>query len=120
MWPVDLGTPEVPAARRASAPGWRDPRLWLGVAIVAASVLAGSLLLGTSEKTVPVWAATQPLASGHVLTAGDLAVRRIRFDGSDEAGLYFPADQQLPADLRLSRAVGAGELVPQAAVEPAA
>jgi hypothetical protein len=92
----------------------------LGVAIVAASVLAGSLLLGTSEKTVPVWAATQPLASGHVLTPGDLAVRRVRFDDSDEAGLYLPADQQLPADLRLSRGVGVGELVPQAAVEPAA
>jgi hypothetical protein len=119
MRPVDLGITEVPAARRASAPGWRDPRLWLGVAIVAASMLVGSLLLGSSDDTVPVWAATKPLTSGHELTAGDLAVRRVRFEGSDAAGLYFRADRQLPADLRLSRAVGAGELVPQAAVEPA-
>ncbi len=120
MWPVDLGITEVPTAKRASAPGWRDPRLWLGVAIVAASVLLGSLVLGTSDDTVPVWAATEPLATGHVLTPGDLVVRRVRFDGSDAVGLYFRADRQLPADLRLSRDVGAGELVPQAAVEPVA
>ena len=120
MCAVDLGIAEVPAAKRASAPGWRDPRLWLGVAIVAASVLLGSLVLGTSDETVPVWAAAEPLATGHVLTTGDLVVRRVRFDGSDAVGLYFRADRRLPADLRLSRPVGAGELVPQAAVEPVA
>lgn len=120
MWPVDPGITDAPAAKRASAPGWRDPRLWLGVAIVAASMFAGSLVLGTSDDTVAVWAATEPLATGHVLTVGDVTVRRVRFDDSDEAGLYFAADRQLPADLRLSRPVGAGELVPQAAAEPAA
>jgi len=82
-------------------------------------MFAGSLVLGTSDDTVAVWAATEPLAAGHVLTAGDVTVRRVRFDGSDAAGPYFPADRQLPADLRLSRAVGAGELLPRAAAEPA-
>ncbi len=120
---MDLGitsaTAVAPAARRASAPGWRDPRLWLGLAIVAASVLAGALVLGSSDETVPVWAAADPLGSGHVLTADDLAVRRVRFDDSGAASLYFRADQQLPADLRLSRDVGAGELLPRAAVASA-
>ena len=111
---------EAPVARRAAAPGWRDPRLWLGVAIVAASVLAGSLVLGTSDDTVAVWAATAPLATGHQLSAGDLAVRRVSFHDSDAVALYLRADRQRPAGLRLRRAVGAGELVPQAAVEPVA
>jgi hypothetical protein len=120
MWPVDPGISQAPPAKRASAPGWRDPRLWLGVAIVAASMFAGSLVLGTSDETVAVWAATEPLAAGHVLTAGDVTVRRVRFDDSGASGLYLPADRELPADLRLSRAVGAGELVPKAAAEPTA
>ena len=30
---------------------------------------------------------------------------------------YFPADEELPADLRLQRAVGEGELLPRSAVD---
>jgi hypothetical protein len=120
MWPVDLGIREAPLARRASSPGWRDPRLWVGVAIVAASVVVGALVLGSSDDTVPVWAAADSLGAGHVLTSDDLAVRRVRFDDPGAASLYLRADQQLPARLRLDRDVGAGELVPRAAAAPAA
>lgn len=112
---VNLGITDVPAARRSSPPGWRDPRLWIGLAIVAASILVGALVLGTSDDTVPVYAAADALGEGHVLTADDLAVRRVRLD-DDTASLYFPADDQLPADLRLDRDVAAGELLPRAAV----
>jgi hypothetical protein len=90
------------------------------VAIVAASVLAGALVLGTSDDTVPVWAADDTMGAGHVLTADDVTLRRVRFADDSGAARYLPADQQLPADLRLLRAVGAGELVPAAAVGPAA
>src|SRR6185436_1849467 len=65
---VNLGISDTPAARRAAAPGWRDPRLWIGVAIVAASVLVGALVLGSSDDTVPVWAAGDEMGAGHVLT----------------------------------------------------
>jgi hypothetical protein len=119
MCPVDLGIMDVPAARRASAPGWRDPRRWIGLAIVAASVLVGTLVLGSSEETVPVWAASGSLGAGHVLTSGDLAVRRVRFDDAAAASLYLSAQQRLPSGLRLSRDVGPGELVPKAALAPA-
>jgi hypothetical protein len=113
---VNLGITDVPAARRASPPGWRDPRLWVGVAIVAASIVAGVLVLGSSDETVPVWAAADTLGAGHVLTADDLAVRRVRFDDADAASLYLPADRQVPAELRLNRQVDAGELLPRAAL----
>jgi hypothetical protein len=113
---VDLGNLAVPLARRAVAPGWRDPRLWIGLAIVAASVLAGALVLGSSDDTVPVWAASGHLSAGQVLTSADLAVRRVRFGDQTGAGLYLRADRQLPSGLRLSRDVGPGELVPKAAV----
>ena len=110
---------DTPAARRAAAPGWRDPRLWVGVAIVAASVLVGALVLGSSDDTVPVWAAGDAMGAGHVLTSDDLTVRRVHFADDSAASLYLPADQQLPPDQRLLRAVGAGELMPSAAVGPA-
>jgi hypothetical protein len=107
---------DTPAATRASTPGWRDPRLWIGVAIVAASVFVGALVLGTSDDTVPVWAAADTMGAGHVLTADDLTVRRVRFADASDADLYYPADRQLPADLRLRRGIGAGELLPRGAV----
>ena len=112
---VNLGITDLPAARRSSPPGWRDPRLWIGLAIVAASMVVGSLVLGTSDETVPVWAAADTLGAGHVLAPDDLAVRRVRFDDDSAMSLYFRADEQLPADLRLSREVAAGELLPRAA-----
>jgi len=94
--------------------------LWVGLAIVAASVLVGALVLGSSDDTVPVWAASDSLGSGHVLTADDLAVRRVRFDDSRSAAAYFRADQQLPGGLRLEHDVAAGELLPRAAVAASA
>jgi hypothetical protein len=113
---VNLGITDVPAARRSSPPGWRDPRLWIGLAIVAASIVVGTAVLGTSDETVPVWAAADTLGAGHVLTADDLSVRRVRLDGPDAASLYLRADRQLPADLRLRHEVVAGELLPREAV----
>jgi hypothetical protein len=107
---------DPPTARRASAPGWRDPRLWIGVAIVAASVLVGALVLGTSDDTVAVWATTDTLGPGHALTADDLTVRRVGFADAADATLYFGADEQLPSGLHLLRGVAEGELLPRAAV----
>ncbi len=107
---------DAPAATRASTPGWRDFRLWIGIAIVAASVFVGAWVLGTSDDTVPVWAAADTMGAGHVLTADDLTVRRVHFADASDADLYYPADQQLPADLRLVHGIGAGELLPRGAV----
>jgi hypothetical protein len=86
------------------------------VAIVACSVLVGAWALGTSDDTVPVWAATGALPAGHRLVAVDLTVRRVRFADADDQGRYLPADHRLPADAVLLRPVGEGELIPGAAV----
>ena len=86
---------------------------------MACSIVVGAAVLGTSEETVPVWVAADTLGAGHVLTADDLAVRRVHFDDGDAASLYFGADEQLPPDLRLSHQVAAGELLPRAAVTQA-
>ena len=112
----DLGASGAPPAVRASAPGWRDPRLWIGIAIVAVSVIAGARLVESVDDSVTVWATSADLGPGDTLAAGDLTAQRVRFVDEGDLDRYFPADEELPADLRLERAVGEGELLPRSAV----
>ncbi len=109
-------TAQTPPATRASTRGWRDPRLWVGVLIVAVSVVAGARLLGAADDTVPVWSAATSMGAGDEVHADDLVATRVRFADPDDLTGYFTADDQLPADLVLTRGVGAGELLPRAAV----
>lgn len=104
----------APPARRAARPGWRDPRLVLGVLIVAASVLAGAAMLGSGEQTMPVWAVRKDLPAGTRLTADMLRQRAVHFaDGGDTEHYVAGA---APAGRTLSRPVGEGELLPRAAL----
>lgn len=106
----------VPPAVRSRPPGWRDPRLWIGLLIVALSVVGGSRLLAAADDTVAVWALAEARGPGSALTEADLVVRRVRFADEGDLAAYYPADASLPSDLRLARAVGAGELLPRSAV----
>ncbi len=111
------GAPSVvTAATRARPRAWRDPRLWIGVALVAASVVAGARLLASADDTVAVWAAASDLPAGEVVQGDDLELRRVRFDEEGTLGSYLAAEEPLPDDRRLGRAVAAGELVPRAAL----
>lgn len=107
---------EPPAATRVGRPTWRDPRLWVGVALVAGSVLAGARLLAHADDSVSVWAARADLGAGRVLAADDLTVREVRFVDPDDQQVYLLADQPFPTDLRLARDLGAGELVARSAL----
>lgn len=110
------GTP-VPAARRAGRPGWRDPRILLGVLIVAGSVLAGAVLLGSGEEQEVVWAAAQDLPAGSRVSPDVLVQRPVHF--ADPADLAVYAAGPAPVGRVLSRPVGAGELLPRAALRGA-
>ncbi|GAA5147193.1 flagellar protein FlgA [Nocardioides marinquilinus] len=106
----------VPPATRASRPGWRDPRLWIGIAIVAVSVVVGARVLASADDTVQVWVLADDAAQGQQLSEADLEVRRVRFADDADLDRYFTADDVLPDDLTLDRPVGAGELLPRSAV----
>jgi hypothetical protein len=107
---------DVVPAVRTSRPGWRDPRLWIGLLIVALSVVAGSRLLAAADDTVQVWAVAADAGPGAELGAGDLVARRVRFADADDLAAYYRVDDALPEGLRLVRGVGAGELLPRGAV----
>lgn len=106
----------TPPARRAARSSWRDPRLVIGILIVAISVLTGTTLFNSADDAVSVWAARDNLSSGSPVETDDLATREIRFTSAADANRYLSADRPVPADATLLRAVGTGELLPRAAL----
>lgn len=118
MWCVNthLGKDDAPAAGRAAAAGWRDPRLWVGIALVAASVLVGVKVLGGADDTVKVWAVRSDMALGQEVGENHLVARRIRFDDAADRERYVTVQDGLPDETTLTRAVGAGELLPRGAL----
>ncbi|QAY63326.1 hypothetical protein ET495_08770 [Xylanimonas allomyrinae] len=115
-----MSSPTLPApvAPRLRRPSWRDPRLVVGIVLVALSVALGSWAVSSASRTVPVWAAAGALTPGERLTPGALRVVDVRL--GDRADRYLPADRPLPDGLVVTRAVGDGELVARSALGEAA
>jgi hypothetical protein len=113
----DLAT-SPPATRRRSE-RWRDPRLVVGLVLVTGSALLGATVLGGADQTVPVWAARGQLTEGAEIGTSDLVRRDVRFPADEDARRYVSADAGLAEGTVLLRDVGAGELLPRAAVTTA-
>jgi hypothetical protein len=104
----------VPKAARLKRPGWRDTRLVVGVLLVLASVVLGSVVVAHADDRTPVYAARGPLVPGQQLGADNLT----RVDVQLGPGLprYLSAARGLAAGQYVVREVSDGELVPAAAV----
>src|SRR5215213_7649496 len=100
----------APVASRAQAPGWRDPRVAIGVVIVAVSVLIGARVLAGADDTIAVWSVRNDVPTGSTLEAGDLVSVRVHFAG-DGADRYLPVAADLDPGTTVTRDLGAGELV---------
>lgn len=109
-------TPASPDARRRASTTWRDPRLAIGVALVAVSVLLGATLLADADNMVPVWAAKSDLRAGAPVTVDDLVRQEVRFSDSSDADRYLSATSRLPKGATVARDIGAGEMLPRAAL----
>lgn len=109
---------ESPPARRLRRPTWRDPRLGVGVLLVASSIALATWAIGDAGRTVGVYAAGTTLTPGDRLTEADTRVLEARLDGQD--GAYLLVADGLPEDAVVTRVVGEGELIPVAAVGEAA
>ncbi|HEV7757089.1 MAG TPA: SAF domain-containing protein [Mycobacteriales bacterium] len=102
-----------PLAVRLHRPSWLDLRLVIGLLLVLVSVLVGARIVAAADRTTPVWAVRSELAAGTALTRADLVVVRMRVSaGADR----YLATARSPAGLTLTRDVGAGELLPAAAL----
>src|SRR6187402_1569422 len=105
--PMDTSVMDLPApvAARLRRPGWRDPRLLAGIAMVAASVLLGSWAVRTAQATVPVYVTRAALVPGDRVAAQDLAVVDVRL-GTVNLEHYLRADEEIARDVVAVRAVG--------------
>ena len=110
-----MAEPGSPPATRLAPPRWRDTRLLLGLLLVAVAVVLGARGVAASDSTELVWAVTRDLAAGSTIGAGDVERRAVRLDAT--AGHYLAASST-PTGYVLTRPVGAGELLPAAAVVP--
>ncbi|MBO1750898.1 hypothetical protein J4G33_03690 [Actinotalea sp. BY-33] len=108
------GGAPLPSAVRLRRPGWRDPRLLVGLVLVALSVALGSWLVATAGRTVPVLVARDALVPGSTVQTEDLDVRQVRLP--EDGALYLAPGDELPSGLTVVRTVGAGELVPWTAL----
>lgn len=106
----------APTASRSRRPGWRDPRLLLGLALVAGSVVVGARVVASADDTVPVWAATSTLPAGAVVQPDDVERRDVRFPDGATSAAYLSAREPLPEGTRVEREVAAGDLLPRSAV----
>ena len=106
----------VTAATRSRRPGWRNPRLLLGVVLVAACVALGARLFAVADDTVAVWSVSRDLPAGAEVQEGDLEPRQISFPDDRTANGYLSAGDAVPDEATLSHAVSAGELLPRSAL----
>jgi len=113
--PAESGALTAPPATRAHARGWRDPRLVVGVVIVAACVLLGARVMARADDTVAVWGASHDLTAGAVLGRSDVEPVRVRLTGAS-ADRYLAATSVPAPGSRVAHDVAAGELLARSAV----
>jgi hypothetical protein len=101
----------APAPRRRP---FADPRLLIGLLLVAASVAATVGIVAAADRRVQVYAAAGPLEPGQRIAASDLVARGVALDGSDS--LYLGIGDVPRGGLVVTRAVAQGELVPASSV----
>jgi len=98
-------------AGRLRRPGWRDPRLLIGVLLMAAAVVGVAFALQSADRTVAHYAAAAALAPGTVLEEEDVRVVHVRVADGDYVSAEAP-----PWGMVVTRTIGSGELVPAAAL----
>ena len=115
--PAGPASAPAPAAARYVRPGWRDPRLVVGVLLVCASVVLGARLLGGEDDVTLVWAVREGVSAGETVETSDLRPVGVRFAEPSDAARYVSAATPLAQGAVLDRDLTAGELVPVDAVD---
>jgi hypothetical protein len=90
-----------------------DPRIVLGVVLVAASTLGVTGVVQGLNRTVPVYRAAGPLVAGARISAADLVATPVRLGPADPLYLSGPVP---PAGYVVTRTIAAGEIVPLSAL----
>ena len=106
--PMTTRVRESPPGVRAATRRWRDPRLVIGMVLIAASMLGMTWVMTASDDTVEVWAVTDDVLAGSPVDPSSLT--RVRVAVPDPA-LYASTDSPIPPGAVAARDFGAGELL---------
>lgn len=90
-----------------------DPRILVGVALVAASTLGVTAVVQAQNRTVAVYRAAEPLVAGARISAGDLVATPVRLGAAGSLYLSGPVPA---AGYVVTRTIAAGEMVPLSAL----
>lgn len=96
---------------RIRRPSWRDPRLLVGLVLIAIAVAAVVMVIDRADITQPHFAAARDLPPGTVIADSDLVVVQVKVSGET----YVDPGTDL-AGAVVARAIGSGELIPAAAL----
>lgn len=106
-----------PKASRQARPRWLDPKLFLGILLVLASMAFGARIIANADKSTEVWVAKEDIPENTVIDPQKmLAQTKIRFTSDNDAKLYLSARSPFPKGVRAVRTVAKGELVPAKAL----
>lgn len=103
-------------ARSAALNGpWRDPRMIVGVMLIAASMVGGGLALAAADRTVAYWAVSSRVHEGERVKRSDFTVAAAKVPART-AGTLIRTDAALPR--RLGEMVWAQSLTGGTLVSP--
>lgn len=98
-------------ARRVRPPGWRDPRLIVGILLVALSVTGVVALVQSVDERQGYWAASVDIVPGAKVSADDFHI--VQASMSESSDHYWVAGSQLPSEFLVSSTILQGELLTQ-------
>src|SRR5690625_116442 len=101
------GTMNEAATPRVRRPSWRDPRLGVGVLLVAGSVALGSWTVSRADDTVTVYTTATVLSPGDQVDVEDLVATQVQVPALAET--YLTPGEEPATGLVVLRTVGEGE-----------
>ncbi|ROZ62612.1 hypothetical protein EDL96_09030 [Kocuria soli] len=105
---------EPSSSGRFRKPGWKEPRLLIGLGLVLASVAGTTATLALTSVTQPHVVATRDLEVGTKVTADDFRTVDVRLEGVE--GSYLQDVDALEEGTVVLASVPSGQLVPSAAL----
>lgn len=100
---------QVPAARLRK-PTVKDPRLVIGILLVALSVWIGTWAVGNAKQLDIAYVAANPLVPGQPIKASDL--RPVELNLAGQSSHYLRKGIEAGETVIAVRAIGAGEVIP--------
>ena len=106
-----MTTVDATAAARLKRPSWKDPRLFVGILLVLASVAGVVSLVGSADRTTEVYAARDAIAVGEMLTEDNVVRAKVRLGDTEQQ--YITVEGGLPEGVVAVQRIGKDQLVPR-------